>query len=162
MLNFQPIRRHLVGLLLLIGMLMTVQSVDATKPVSRKTIFKGIEFNELQTTIIEEYRKLGFEFKSSKKTEIPFGFRLEMDFVYLPRITKDDQGGTFCRVVILKQIQGDEILYYVNLHGFQFNDSIIISDDADQVRRVKAFSDQKLGLSNVKIRLDKYLVPDRW
>ncbi|MBR7778965.1 hypothetical protein [Undibacterium rugosum] len=160
--NFQHIRRHLVGRLLLIGMLMTVQSVDATKPVSRKTIFKGIEFNELLTTIIEEYRKLGFEFKSSEKTEIPFGFVLEVYFDYLPRITKDDQGGTFCRVVISKQIRETEDEYYVELHGIRFNDSIIISDDADQARRAKAFSDLVLGLSNVKIRLKKYLVPDRW
>ncbi len=160
MLNFPYIRRHLLGFLLLMGMLMTVQSVDATKPVSRETIFKGIEFNELQTTVIEEYRKLGFEFKSSEKTEILSGFVLEVYFDYLPRITKDDQGGTLCRVAISTQIQGDEILHYVDLAGIRFNDSIIISDDADVIRHAKAISDHKLGLSNVKIILKKYLVKD--
>ncbi|MBC3935569.1 hypothetical protein H8K47_09360 [Undibacterium sp. CY7W] len=159
--DFQHIRRHLVGLLLLIGMLMPVQSVDA-KPVYRKTIFKGIEFNELLTTIIEEYRKLGFEFKSSKKTEILSGFRLEMDFVYLPKITKDDKGGTIGTIVIEKQTRETEDEYYVLLYGISFNDSIIISDDADVIRHAKAISDHELGLSNVKIRLKKYLVPDRW
>ncbi|MBC3930200.1 hypothetical protein [Undibacterium curvum] len=160
MLNFLPIRRHLVGLLLLIGMLMTVQSVDATKPVSRKTIFTGIEFNELLTTVIEEYRKLGFEFKSSKKTEILSGFRLEMDFVYLPKITKDDKGGTIGGVVIAKQTRETEDEYHVFLYGILFDKSIILTDDADRIRREKAFSDHELGLSNVKIRLKKYLVED--
>ncbi len=139
---------------------MTVQSVDATKSVSRETIFTGIEFNELQTTIIEEYRKLGFEFKSSKKTEIPFGFRLEMDFIYLPRITKDDKGGTIGRFVIAKQTRETEDEYRVFLYGILFDKSIILTDDADRIRHAKAYSDHKLGLSNVKIRLKKYLVED--
>jgi len=139
---------------------MIVQSVEA-KPVSRETLFKGIEFNELLSTIIEEYRKVGFVFKSSKKTKAPFGFRLDIDFDYLPRITKDDKGGTIGGLVISKQIRGTEDEYNVVLQGILFDGSIILSDEADNIRRQKAFSDHELGLSNVKIALKKYLVQDR-
>ena len=140
---------------------MIVQNAEATRPVARQTLFKGIEFNELLSTIIEEYRKLGFVFKDSKKTEIPFGFYLDIDFVYLPRITKDDKGGTIAGLVITKQIRGTEAEYDVTLQGILFNDSIVLSDDADVMRRLKAFSDHDLGLSNVKIILKKYYVADR-
>ena len=83
-----------------------------------------------------------------------------MDFVYLPRITKDDKGGTIGGFVIAKITRETEDEYHVFLYGILFDKSIILTDDADRIRREKAFSDHELGLSNVKIRLKKYLVED--
>ncbi len=153
------VRRSLVSLLLLIGVLMTGQNAEA-KPVSRETIFRGIEFNKLLTTIKEEYKKLGFEFRSSAKTEFYKGFNVEVDFDYLPKITKDDRGGTTSRLVITEFIRGGEVVYNVALQGIDFSKSIVVSDESDVIRRSKAFDDLVLGLDNVKIRLKKNYVGD--
>ena len=153
------VRRVLVCLMLLVNVFIPIQNAEA-KPASRETIFRGIEFNELLTTIIEEYKKLGFEFKSSEKTEFYKGFNVEVYFDYLPRITKDDRGGTNCRLVITEFIRGDEVVFNVALQGILFSKSIIVSDEGDAIRRSKAFDDLNLGLSNVKISLKKYYVAD--
>ncbi|WMW80627.1 hypothetical protein RF679_18600 [Undibacterium cyanobacteriorum] len=106
-LSFQAIRRNTKRLFFVLGMLLIIQSVEA-KPVPKETVFKGIEFEQLFSTVIEEFRKVGFEFKESKKFDAPFGFTLENDFVYLPKFSENDSGSSSARLLIVKQSRGTD------------------------------------------------------
>lgn len=157
------IRRNARQFLLLIGMLMIIQSVDA-KPVLKETIFKGIEFEELLTTVVEEYRKVGFEFKESKKFEAPFGFTLEIDFVYLPKFTGSHDEESSGRLLVVKQNRGvdkADTEFSLILYGIRFDRSVNFLEglEGDQYRQ-RAYTDFGHGLSNLKIRLNKYFLRD--
>lgn len=144
-------------------MLMIIPNVDA-KPINKETIFKGIGFDDLLTTVVEEFRKAGFEFKESKKFEAPFGFNLEIDFIYLPKFSERENEESSGRLLIVKQTRGADKAdteYSLVLYGIQFDKSVVFLEGPEANRyRQRAYSDFGHGLSSLKSRLNKYFFRD--